>query len=228
MDERTDERMDEPLRVDVWSDLACPWCYIGKRRFEQGLREYTATPGAREVLLTYRSFELAPDTPVDFDGSEIEFLVRFKRMPEAQVRQMIEHVTSVAASVGLAYDFEAVQHTNTVKAHQVIHHAAARGLQLEAVERLMSAYFCQGRHLGRDDELGALAADVGLDAAEVVQAVQTNTYLDAVRADEETAQAYGITGVPFYVVADRFGVSGAQPPEVFVDALTRAGGADGG
>ena len=211
--------MSNPIVVDVWSDVACPWCYIGKRRFEEGVRRFRAEHPDVEVQVTYRSFELSPDTPVDFEGSEVDFLARHKGLPVEQVHQMLERVTEVAASVGLDYDFSSVRHTKTVKAHQVLHLAKARGLQLQMAERLFRAYFVEGRHVGHDEDLAELAAEVGLDREEVLAALAEGRFAEAVEADIAQARAYGITGVPFYVLAGKYGVSGAQDPELFVGAL---------
>ena len=210
------------LKIDIWSDIACPWCYIGKRRFEEGQRRYAATDGALPVEVEYHSFELAPDTPADFEGSEVDFLARHKRLPAQDVEQMLAHVTKIAADVGLAYDFDALRHANTRKAHQVLHLAKAQGRQLALAERLFAAYFEEGRHIGHDDDLAALAADAGLDPAEVLDALRDRTFTDDVDADIDQARAYGITGVPFFVVDGRYGISGAQDPALFAQALTQA------
>jgi hypothetical protein len=136
--------MTDILKIDVWSDIACPWCYVGKRRFKEGVRRYHEQGGDQTVQVEYHSFELAPDTPVDFQGSEVDFLAGYKGIPVAQVRQMLAQMTEVAASVGLTYDFDALQHTNTRKAHQVLHLAKAHGLQPEMKEHLLRAYFVEG------------------------------------------------------------------------------------
>ena len=214
--------MGDVIKVDVWSDVACPWCYIGKRRFEEGVRQYVAAGGDRRVEVEYHSFELSPDTPVDFAGTEVEFLVDFKGLSEEQVRGMLEQVTAMAAGEGLAYDFAALRHTRTIKAHQVLHLAKQHGLQAELKERLLSAYFIEGRHVGHDQDLADLAADVGLDRQEVLDALRDGAYLGDVEADIQQAVAYGISGVPFYVIDSRYGVSGAQAPETFAKALAQA------
>ena len=213
--------MPAPIKIDVWSDIACPWCYIGKRRLEAGIAVYGQQEGSVPVEIEYHSFELSPDTPVDFDGSEVDFLVQHKRMSEDQVRSMIDRVTQVAAGEGLRYDFDALRHTNTVKAHQLLHYAKGRGIQLESKERLLRAYFVEGRHVGRVEELAALASEIGLDGDDVLRSLAEDEYLGAVRTDERTASEYGIQGVPFYVVDRRYGISGAQPSHVFVDALAQ-------
>lgn len=212
---------DRPIRVDVWSDVACPWCYIGKRKFEIGADAFAASNGI-EVEVTYHSFELAPDTPVDFEGSEIDFLVQFKGLSPNRVRELVERVSDVAAGVGLQYDFHNLKHTNTGLAHELLHHAKAHGVQREMKERLLSAYFVEGRHVGRVDDLADLAAEVGLDRDDVVAALESHRWRAAVEADKQQAQAYGISGVPFFVLEDSLGLSGAQEPETFAKALTRA------
>src|SRR5690606_5793967 len=154
-------------------------------------------------------------TPVDFDGDTVDYLTHHKGLPRDQVQQMLARVTDVAAGAGLHYRFDLLQHTNTVKAHELLHFAKARGRQHEMKERLMSAYFVEGRHVGRVDELVDLAAEIGLDADEVRTALESAEYLPAVRADQAQARAYGINGVPFFVIDGQYGVSGAQPPEAF-------------
>lgn len=209
------------MKVDVWSDIACPWCYVGKRRFAEGVRRYQASGGG-EVEVEYHSFELAPDTPVDFQGSEADFLAEHKRLPLPQVRQMLEQMTEVAKAEGLDFDYGALKHTNTLKAHEALHAAKAEGRQEALKERLLRAYFTEGRHLGYVDELADLAADVGLDREGVRSALSDGTFADAVAADIAQAHAYGIRGVPFYVIDARYGVSGAQDPDVFADVLRQA------
>ncbi|MCK0517123.1 DsbA family protein [Williamsia sp. DF01-3] len=207
------------ITVDIWSDIACPWCYIGKRKFEAGLADFA---GRDDVEVTYHSFELAPDTPVDFDGSEIDFLVQHKEMPAGQVRQMLDQVSAIADEVGLRYNFDALLHTNTRKAHELLHYAKQHGKQLEMAERLFAAYFSEGRHLGRDEELAELGADVGLDRGAIENVLAAGDYVSAVDADIAQAREYGINGVPFFVIDGRYGVSGAQAPETFTSVLERA------
>lgn len=212
----------EVMRIDVWSDIACPWCYIGKRRFAEGARRYTAEGGDRVIEVEYHAFELAPDTPVDFEGDEVDFLVHHKGMSEAKVRRLLEQMTATAAEEGLAYDFGALKHTKTLRAHELLHLAKEHGRQEQMKERLLRAYFTEGRHIGRIESLADLAAEVGLDRDEVVAALEDERYRAAVIADFDLAGAYGIQGVPFYVIDGRYGVSGAQPPEVFAEVLRKA------
>lgn len=211
--------MSEPIKIDIWSDIACPWCYIGKRKFERGAAEFAQLGDGREVEVEYHSFELAPDTPVDFDGTEIDFLVKHKGMPADQVQQMLDRVTGIASDAGLEYDFGILQHTNTVKAHELLHLAKAEGKQLEMTERLLRAYFTEGRHVGRVEDLADLAVEVGLDRSAVVSALESGQYTQAVREDQATAQGYGIQGVPFFVIDGAYGVYGAQEAAAFTQVL---------
>lgn len=208
------------VKVDIWSDIACPWCFVGKRRFETALQKFKAT--GVDVEVEFHSFELAPDTPVDFAGSEVDFLVSHKGMQAAQVEQMLGQMTELAAAEGLSYDFDALQHTNTVKAHELLHFAKQQGRQLDMSERLFAAYFEEGRHIGRIEDLADLAAEIGLDREAVVEALTSEAHLADVAADKEQAVAYGISGVPFFVIDKKFGVSGAQEPSVFLDVLQKA------
>lgn len=208
--------MSEPIKVDIWSDVQCPWCYIGKRKFEAGVAQFGG-----QVEVEYHSFELAPDTPVDFDGTPIDYLSQRKGMPVQQVEEMLARVTSIAESVDLHYDYDSVHQTNTVKAHELIHYAKANGRQLDMKERLLKAYFVDGRHVGRIEDLADLAAEIGLDRADVVRSLTENQYLADVKADVALATQYGIQGVPFFVIDGRYGVSGAQEAEAFANVLTQ-------
>lgn len=216
---RLDDSVTEPISIDIWSDIACPWCYIGKRNLEKGLEATAGDDDAPQVNITFHSFELSPDTPVDFDGDEIDFLSGHKGMPREQVEQMLSHVTGVAENAGLQYRFDLLQHTNTVKAHELLHFAKANDLQHEMEERLMSAYFTEGKHVGRVDDLVELAVEVGLDADQAREALESSRHLQDVRQDQAQAQAYGIQGVPFFVIDGQYGISGAQPPAAFENVL---------
>lgn len=212
-------RVTDAIKIDVWSDIACPWCYIGKRNLETGLAATAADDDAPIVEVTFHSFELSPETPVDFEGDIGDFLAQHKGISRDQAAQMHERVTGIAADAGLHYRFDLLQHTNTVKAHELLHFAKEHGRQHETAERLMSAYFVEGRHVGRVDDLVDLAAEVGLDADAARAALESETYLPAVRADQAQAAAYGIQGVPFFVIDGKYGVSGAQPADAFTQIV---------
>ena len=203
-----------PIKVDIWSDIACPWCYIGKRKFEAG-----AEAAGIPVEVEYHSFELSPDTPVEFPGRHGEFLAQRMGVSPEQATAMGERVTGIAATVGLDYDYDALQTTNTVLGHQLIHYAKARGKQLEMKERLLKAYFVEGRHVGRIADLADLAAELGFDRADVVRSLTADEYLADVRADVAQAGELGIRGVPFFVIDGKYGVSGAQDASTFAQAL---------
>jgi predicted DsbA family dithiol-disulfide isomerase len=209
----------QAVKVDIWSDIACPWCYIGKRKFEAGSGLFAGGGDGRRVEIEYHSFELSPDTPVDFEGGEAEFLATHKGIPQAQAQEMLDRVTGIAASVGLDYDYDHLQHTNTVLAHEAIHFAKAQGKQLELTERLLSAYFLEGRHVGKVDDLAALGAEIGLDPVALTAALESHEFLGAVREDQQTAAEYGINGVPFFVIDGKYGVSGAQEAQTFAQVL---------
>lgn len=206
--------VSKAIKVDVWSDVQCPWCYIGKRKFEAGAAEFGG-----EVEVEYHSFELAPDTPVDFDGTPADYLAQRKGLSHDQVGQMLDRVTGIAASVGLDYDYDSVHQTNTVKAHELLHYAKSKGRQLDMKERLLAAYFINGEHVGRIEDLADIAAEIGFDRADVVRALESNEFLPAVKADVAQAREYGIQGVPFFVIDGKYGISGAQEASTFAAAL---------
>ncbi len=204
-----------PIRIDVWSDVACPWCYIGKRNLESGIAGFSETP----IEVVYHSFELSPDTPVEFAGSEVEFLMSHRGVSAEQAQAMIDRVVGIARTAGLDYDYESLQHTNTIKAHQLLHFAKERGLQLEMKERLLSAYFVEGRHVGRVEIWQISPPRSGSTERTSCSSLEADEYLPAVHADMAQARQYGINGVPFFVIDGRYGISGAQPPAVFVEVL---------
>ena len=207
------------IAIDVWSDIACPWCYIGKRNLEAGIAAFGAGDGAPVVTVTYHSFELDPDAPIEFEGTADVYLAQRKGIDIEGARQMHARVTAFAADAGLTYDFARVRGCRTGLAHQLTHYAKARGLQAEAIERLFASHFSEGRSLGRPEELADLGAEIGLDRAGVLRSLAAGEFREAVLDDERQAAAIGIGGVPFYVIDARYGLSGAQAPEIFAAAL---------
>ncbi|WP_416446292.1 DsbA family protein [Leucobacter sp. HNU] len=211
--------MNETIRVDVWSDIACPWCFLGKHRFARGLEAFAeANPGVR-VEVEHHSYELAPDTPEDFSGSEYDFLAKHKGMPLPRVQDMLGEMTRLAASEGLTFDFDRLQHVNTRRAHRILHLAKDRGVQSEVLERLFRAYFSEGLDLSDPERLADLAAEAGLDRAEARAALDDPAYGDAVDSDITRARMLGVTGVPFFLFDQKYAVPGAQGAEVFTDVL---------
>jgi predicted DsbA family dithiol-disulfide isomerase len=213
--------MSESIKVDVWSDVACPWCYIGKRKLENAISAFSAEGSQTPIQVEYHSFLLNPDMPIDYEGSQTDYLAEHKGMPRDQVISMTERLVGIAASVGLKYDMEHMHMTNTVLAHQLLQYAKTQGKQVEMKERIMSAHFVEALHVGRIDVLAQLAAEVGLDRAEVMRVLESGEYLQAFEADIEQARAYGISGVPFFVIDGKYGISGAQNPETFVGAFNQ-------
>ncbi|WP_293914467.1 DsbA family oxidoreductase [Deinococcus sp.] len=206
------------LQVDIWSDIACPWCYVGKRRFEAALEQF---PHRGQVDTVWHSFELDPAAPLTTTDGTAEILARKYGRTPAQAQEMLDSMTQTAAQDGLEYHFGAQRPTNTFQAHQLIHLAREHGLQGAMKERLLRAFFTEGAFLGDPEVLARLAAEVGLDPEEVRTALAEQTHAAAVRDDEETARSHGISGVPFFVLGGKYGVSGAQSPETLLGALNQ-------
>jgi predicted DsbA family dithiol-disulfide isomerase len=205
-----------PMTVEIWSDVVCPWCYVGKRRFEHALEKF----GHRDqVELTWRSFQLDPNAPPERSKSSAEHLAEKYGMSVEQAETSNRQMTELAASEGLEYHLDRTRGGNSFDAHRLIHLAAAHGRQDAMKERLMRAYFTDGEPVGDRETLIRLAADIGLDAR---AALEGEVYGDSVHADEELAARIGIRGVPFFVLDRRYGVSGAQPSELLLHALEKA------
>jgi predicted DsbA family dithiol-disulfide isomerase len=211
--------LDGSVLVEIWSDVVCPWCYIGKRRFETALASFEHRD---EVEVVWRSFELDPKAPQEREGDYASRLGRKYGMAPERAMRTLEHMTSVAAEEGLEFDFARSRSGNSFDAHRLLHFAGERGLQGELKERLLLAYFSEGEAIGRPEVLQRLAVEVGLDAGEVADVLAGEAYGDHVRADEEAAEELGVGGVPFFLVGRKFAVSGAQDVAVFTHALERA------
>ncbi|KAA9162977.1 DsbA family oxidoreductase [Amycolatopsis acidicola] len=212
------------MRVDIWSDVVCPWCYLGKRRFELAL---AASGRGDEVEVVYRSFELDPRLPRGEQVPKVPELARKFGTGEAEVRAMENRLERLAAEDGLEYHLEGTYMGNTFDAHRLLHLAKARGLQAEATERFFRAYFTEQRSVFDEDSLVELATEAGLDSAEAREVLRSDAYAADVRADVAEARELGANGVPFFVLDNRFGVSGAQSVETFTAALSRAFQDDG-
>jgi predicted DsbA family dithiol-disulfide isomerase len=214
----------EKLRIDIWSDIACPWCYVGKRRLEQALTGFRHQVEGAEVEVVWRAFELDPSAPRvrDTQQSYAERLARKYGTTPAQAQAMIDRMVDTAAGDGLALRFDHIRPGNTFDAHRLLHLAHERGLQDALKERLLRAYLTEGQAIGEPEVLAPLAREVGLDEREVADLLAGDRYAAEVRQDEAIARELGITGVPFFVLAGRLGVSGAQPADVLRGALDRA------
>ena len=204
------------MRVDVWSDLVCPWCYIGKRRFETALAAFAH---GSAVTVVHRAFQLDPTMPQGELFRHRDVLMRKYGMTEAQVFASQERLARIAAEEGLEYHLAGTKTGNTLDAHRLVHYAE-HDSQDRVVERLYRAHFTEGRSIFDHGSLVALAEEAGLRGAEEV--LTSDRYADAVRSDHRQANALGANGVPFFVIDNRYGVSGAQEAGVFVEALTRA------
>ena len=207
------------MNVEIWSDIACPWCFIGKRRFETAL---AAFPHRDQVTVTWRSFELDPEAPAEREGDMAAHLAAKYGTSLEQAHAMHRSMTEVAAAEGLHYDFDAARGGNMLDAHRLVHLAAAHDRQDAMKERLMRAYLEEGELVSDHATLERLAAEVGLPADEVRETLAGDRYLAEVREDERTAAALGITAVPFFVVDRQFGAAGAQSPEVLGSLLEQA------
>ncbi|GAA1086979.1 DsbA family oxidoreductase [Nocardiopsis metallicus] len=207
------------MQIEVWSDIVCPWCYIGKRRLEKALASFEH---ADEVELLWRSFQLDPAFPQGVREPVYDSLAKKMNATPDQVRQMTEQVEQVAAREGLHYEFENAVMVNTFDAHRLTHLAKEKGLGDQAHERLMRAQLVQARVLDDVDTLVELAGEIGLDTEEARTVLTGDAYTAEVHSDIRTAQQLGATGVPFFVMDRAFGVSGAQPLEVFTAALEKA------
>lgn len=209
------------MRIEVFSDVGCPWCYIGKRRFERALAQF---PHRDQVEVEWKSYQLDPSLPEHDPRSEVEYLTQAKGLPEDQVHQMLAHVASQALTENLHYDFDSLVVANSWKAHRVIQRAKAVSLEAaaELEEQLFSAHFERGQDIGAEDVLVALGQAAGLTADQVREALTDSAWEDRVRSELQEARTLGVTGVPFFVLDRTYGISGAQPTGLFAQALERA------
>jgi predicted DsbA family dithiol-disulfide isomerase len=207
------------MDVDIWSDIACPWCYVGKRRLEAALQAFEHR---EQVRVVWHSFELDPQAPAAREGEAAANLASKYGTTREQALEMLERMTDVAAGDGLELHFERARSGNTFDGHRMIHLALAHGRQDAMKERLMRAYLSEGELISDHDTLRRLALEVGLPAAEVDELLAGDRYAEEVRTDEHTAGRLGINAVPFFVVDRSIGAAGAQPPEYMLEMLRRA------
>ena len=206
------------IEVEIWSDVVCPWCLVGKRRFEAALARF---PHRDRVQVRWRSFELNPNAPPRHSGTLDELLAhKYGRTLEQSAAQH-EQLARVGAAEGIEFRFDLAKSGNTFDAHRLIQLGLARGVQDAVKERLMRAYFAEGVAIGESRGLIPIVAEAGLDPDEARQVLAGDAFADEVRADEALAQEIGINAVPFFVLADRYGISGAQPADLHLRALER-------
>ena len=205
------------MKIEVWSDFVCPFCYIGKRRLEMALDQF---PHKNEVDVEFKSFELDPNSPVYSGKSIHEALASKYGMSIEQAKQSNEQIGQQAASVGLTFNFEDMKPTNTFDAHRLAKFAKAHGKEKVVTESLLHSYFTESKNLSELETLADIAEAVGLDRQEALQVLNDKAlYANDVRIDEGIAQQYGVTGVPYFIVNQKYAISGAQPLETFVSAL---------
>ncbi|MFF2094115.1 DsbA family oxidoreductase [Paenibacillus sp. NPDC058174] len=207
------------MKIEVWSDFACPFCYIGKRRLEGALEQFAHRD---DVEVEFRSFELDPNAKRDVDYDVNDMLSKKYGMSREQAEANNRNLTEQARTLGLDYHMDKMVLTNTFDAHRLTHLAAKSGKREEMAERLFKAYFTEGKHLGDHDTLADLAVEVGIERSEALEALKSPTYTQEVRSDEQEASQLGVRGVPFFVIDRKYAVSGAQPSEVFLQAVQQA------
>ncbi len=210
------------MQVEIWSDVICPWCYIGKRRFEMALANFEHK---ESVKVIWRSFELDPKSPQQYPVTLEEMLSRKYNVSMQEAAAMNARVSGLAQEVGLNYQLSKARPGNTFDAHRLLHFATSRQLGDKATERIMQAYFSESLAIGDRAALAKLAAEFGIDESEVLAMLESDAYTSEVRADEASAVKYGISGVPFFVINEKVGISGAQPVETFAQALKQAAAA---
>jgi predicted DsbA family dithiol-disulfide isomerase len=211
--------MDNKMHVEIWSDIACPWCYVGKRRFEAALQQFEHRD---HVVVTWRSFELDPAAAAERAEDSATHLAHKYGRSLDEAHAMQANLAGVAAGEGLEFHFDRLRLTNTFDAHRLVHLAAEHGLQDGMKERLMRAYLTEGELLADHAVLTRVGVEAGLPASEIGMTLATDRFADAVRDDERTAASLGINAVPFFVAERAIGASGAQPPELLLQLLTQA------
>ncbi|WML48272.1 DsbA family oxidoreductase [Neobacillus sp. PS3-34] len=205
------------MKIEVWSDFVCPFCYIGKRRLEQALEQF---PNKNKVEVEFKSFELDPNAGV-YDGKSIhEVLAKKYGMSIEQAKQANRNVGEQASSVGLTFQFDEMKPTNTFDAHRLAKFAKTKGKEKVITEKLLYGYFTESKHLGNQETLADIAVEAGIDRQEALSVINDKTaFANEVRTDEAIAQQYGISGVPYFVINQKYAISGAQPTDTFINAL---------
>ncbi|MES9737239.1 DsbA family oxidoreductase [Peribacillus frigoritolerans] len=206
------------MKVEIWSDYQCPFCYIGKRRFEEALKQFE---NKDQVEVSFRSFELNPEAERDINMTQNEMLAKKYGMSQAQVEANSQNLTQQAKELGLDYHLDKVVLTNSFDAHRLMHFAESKGKEKEMNERLFKAYFTEGKHIGDHATLASLAEEVGIEKSETESMLAGTAFTAEVRGNEQEGSLLGITGVPFFVINRKYGISGAQPTEAFLDTLKK-------
>jgi len=207
------------MQIEIWSDVICPWCYIGKRHFEKALEQFGQH---RDINVIWRSFELDQNAPRQYPGTPVERLANKYGVSLQEAAAMNARVTAVAKEAGLEYHLANARPGNSFDAHRLLHFAKSKNLGDRATESIMQAYFSESLPVGDRAALACLAPKFGIAEAEAAKMLESDDYSGAVRADELRAVEFGVTGVPFFVFDERSGISGAQPVEVLLEALQQS------
>ncbi|WP_292089241.1 MULTISPECIES: DsbA family oxidoreductase [unclassified Mesorhizobium] len=211
--------MEKTMKVEIWSDVACPWCYIAKHRFDNALSRFEHR---EQVEVIWRSYQLDPDAPAMSNMSLNDSLAQKHGLGLEEAIAMNDQMRRLGAQEGLDYDFDRARYGNSFDAHRLIHFARQRGLQTAMEERLFRAYFSEGKALGAIDTLVELAREVGINAEDARAVLDGKAFADQVRTDTQTARLLGLKGVPFFIIDEKYAIAGAQASESFRDALERA------
>lgn len=206
------------MKIEIWSDVVCPFCYIGKRKFEKALEGFNQK---EEVEIEWKSFQLDPEMAPAKGISVHQYLADRKGVSLEKGKEMNDYMTKMAKEVGLEYDFEKAVISNTLNAHRLLHFAKTKGLQNEAKERLFASYYTMGRDLGDKETLVLIAQEIGLDPVAVSTMLESDAFVNEVKIDQYNASQIGVQGVPFFVFNNKYAVSGAQPSSVFSEVLEK-------
>ena len=209
------------MKIEIWSDVMCPFCYIGKRHFEEALSKFS---DKEHIDIEWKSFQLDPTMPDVVEESQEDYLVKRKGMSRDQIQGMLQNVTAMGKEAGLDFNFDQSIMVNSQKAHQLIQFAKSKGLGNEIEERLFQAYFTEGKNVADQTTLTELGKEIGLDENELQVAFNDDKYLYQMKQDIQEAQNIGVRGVPFFVFDRKYGVSGAQPTEAFLETLNKSFG----
>lgn len=207
------------MKVNIWSDVRCPFCYIGKRKFEKALENF---PHKDSIDVVWHSYQLDPNLETNPDSSTLEYFTKTKGVSADQARQMLSHATSMAKEVGLDFYLEDSILANSFNAHRLIQFAKTKGLGNAIEEALFKAHFTDKQNIDDKKILAEIGASIGLDKEEVVEILASDAFEQEVKQDELAARKIGVQGVPFFVVNNKYGISGAQSSEVFLETLEKA------
>lgn len=208
--------MQNKMKIEIWSDVMCPFCYIGKRNFETALDQFDNN---QHIEVVWKSFLLDPSIPEVAEDSYHDYLVKRKNMSSSQVKGMLDNVSQAAKDVGLEYNFDKAVMVNSQNAHKLIQFAKTKGLGDQMEERLFKAFFTEGKSIADKNTLAQLGSEIGLNEADITSVFSDNTYVNLVNKDIQEGQQLGVQGVPFFVLDRKYGVSGAQPPQAFLENL---------